>query len=170
MTHPRIHSLILLWRGSYPRLIAFFDMYTDATVAYSLYQNNEALLFMISSLLIATPFIVIWSSSLRFVQRYLSEHNINEYYHPILSTLLNIFLSLYILPPIGALVMFFVEIFWIIKDVMHTIKAFISGNSAMLIESDDSQLIALRSYRRGISMYVSGHTKNTKWRPLIISA
>ena len=152
VTHPRIHSLFLLWRGSYPRLLVFFDIYTDATVAYSLYSNNESFLFMLSSLLIATPFIVIWSSSLRFVQRFLSKHNINENWHPVMSLLFNICLFLYILPPIGAFLMFFIEIGWIIKDVKHTLKSFINGSSTILIESNDNEWMALKAYRRGISM------------------
>ena len=147
VVNPRIHSLFLLVKSTAPRLLVCLDVYTDFLVALSLYHNNESLLFMISCILIATPFLIVWNSSLRIIQRWLSNHTGTRH------LLLNCFLFFYIVPPIGSLIMFFIELGWIFLDLIDCLRSICLGTSEVLIESSDSELMALKEYRRGIEMF-----------------
>ena len=62
---------MLLEYSTFPRAMMVFDMYTDIIVALSLYKAKESIFFMLSCLFISFPFVMVWSASLRFVQRYM---------------------------------------------------------------------------------------------------
>merc|ERR1712228_785984 len=71
VTHPRLYALYLLYSSTWPRGLVILDMYTDIAVAYPLYTNTESLWFMLSSMFIVLPFILVWTVSLRFIQKYI---------------------------------------------------------------------------------------------------
>eukprot|EP01084_Bolivina_argentea_P016955 31654_1 len=68
--HPRIYSLFLLYQTTWPRGLVILDMYTDSKVALSLYENKEPMWFMLSCLFIILPFVLVWTVSLRSIQKY----------------------------------------------------------------------------------------------------
>ena len=72
--HPRLHALWLLYLAKWPRGLVLFDMYTDIAVAINLYKDKQSLFFMLSCVLIFTPFVLVWVASLRFVQDWISKN------------------------------------------------------------------------------------------------
>ena len=64
---------MLLEYSTLPRAMSLFDIYTDVVVAKQLYDARESIFFMFCCLFIAFPFIMVWSASLRFVQRYMDK-------------------------------------------------------------------------------------------------
>ena len=141
---PRLHAIWLLYLSIFPRALVILDMYSDGVVASDLYANNHSLLFALSCLFMVSPFLLVWVGSLRFVQKWLkqasSNHNSSKFYkHRIL---VNIFVFLYIFPPIGAIFMFMYELFWIGKDILTSIKAFYHGVN--VIESKDREFVAMK--------------------------
>eukprot|EP01084_Bolivina_argentea_P125032 221561_1 len=172
--HPRIYALYLLFIQTWPRILLVFDMYTDLVVAYELYQGEQRVWFMLSSLFFVLPFILVWFASLRFIQLYVqklydkldvhsdkSTNNIikskNNIYSKLkkksslIHTVINIFLMIYMFPLIGSLFMAVAEVMWIISDVFHGFKAFVFGTG--LIETENRQIKAMKSYRRTVEVF-----------------
>ena len=193
VTRPRLLSLYLLFRSTWPRVLMILDMYTDVLVAIDLYLARYTIYFTLCSIFIALPLILTWCASLRFLQTYLnnfynkyedqkhsSQSSTSHYLHHahskttitttnierelqrvasgqkwkhtdaslvpndrnggclerlrcgvskerIYSILLNIFVVIYICPPIGALIWFVVEMGLIAFDVMQQIWVFFLG-------------------------------------------
>ena len=153
VTHPRMFALYLLYKSTWPRALVLFDMYTDGQVAFNLYQdslrindsvnnnNDETTLWLVlTCLFICTPFLLVWVASLRFVQKWLNENQ--SKYNIYIRWLLNLALFLYIFPPIGMIVMFVVEVIWVIIDIYKGFVAFIRGTG--IIESNDTQYLAMK--------------------------
>eukprot|EP01084_Bolivina_argentea_P125033 221562_1 len=172
--HPRIYALYLLFIQTWPRILLVFDMYTDLVVAYELYQGEQRVWFMLSSLFFVLPFILVWFASLRFIQLYVqklydkldvhsdkSTNNIikskNNIYSKLkkksslIHTVINIFLMIYMFPPIGSIFIAIAEIFWVISDIYNGIKAFIFGTG--IIETENREITAMKSYRRAVNVF-----------------
>lgn len=149
VTHARIHALWLLYRATWPRALVLFDMYTDGAVAVGLYDNDESFFFMLSCVLIFTPFVLVWVASLRFVQEWISQNSDN--FSGKKQIVVNFLLFLYVFPPIGCIVIFFFEIIWVLTDILNGLRAFIHGRG--IIESNDSKYVALKAYRRTIEIF-----------------
>ena len=73
VTHPRIYALYFLYSATWPRALVLLDMYTDVAVAKSLFDNNETLWFMLSSVFVLLPFVLVWTVSLRFIQKHINK-------------------------------------------------------------------------------------------------
>ena len=143
VTHSRIYALYLLFLATWPRGLVLFDMYTDIRVAYNLYSDNtnaNSFWFMLACLFIITPFLLVWVASLRFIQQWLTVNQ--SKYNLCIQILVNVALFLYIFPPIGMIVMFFIEIGWVFKDIIDGSKAFIKGTG--IVESNEAQYVAMK--------------------------
>eukprot|EP01084_Bolivina_argentea_P170281 295073_1 len=156
VTNRRIYALFLLFESTWPRALVLIDMYTDFLVAHALYRGNERIWFMLSSLFIVLPFCLVWSASLRFIQSHIQKLfdklvAKESKKLPYIQTLLNLFLMVYMFPPIGAILMAIVEIFWVITDVFRGVKAFILGNG--IIDTENREIKAMKSYRRAVEVF-----------------
>ena len=116
--NPRLFSLWLLYKCVFPRALVLVDMWTDALVAYQLLRENETLLFALSCLFIVFPFYMVWNTSLRFVQKFMS-HNKRK-----IGYLLNVALILYLFPPIGCVVVTCYEIVGVFYDIFIGLYSF----------------------------------------------
>ena len=123
-------------------------MYTDLQVAINLYSNKNPMWFMLTCIFIVTPFLLVWVASLRHVQKYVSNLEKTDKSK---SFLANTFLALYIFPPVGSIIMFFVEIVWVFSDILDGFLAFVRGTG--VIESNNAQYLALKAYRRAIEIF-----------------
>ena len=162
--HVRLHSLYLLYKTTWPRALVLFDMYTDVIVAISLLTVNEPIFFMISCVLLISPFLLVWVASLRFVQKWVSsvsnvrgagknktqvtqdkndqdkqDKNKNS---KCLQRCIDFFVYLYMFPPIGCLIIFGYEIIWVITDILNGFIAFFKGN--LIIETESNEYKALK--------------------------
>lgn len=138
--HSRIHALWLLYLSVWPRGLVLLDMYTDGIIAFNLYKNNDSFLFSLSLLFIITPFMLVWVGSLRFAQKFFKEKD--DTIGKKVKLLINMIAFLYIFPPIGAVLMFGLELCWVVNDILDGIKAFITGHG--VVESNDRQFLALK--------------------------
>eukprot|EP01084_Bolivina_argentea_P094271 169466_1 len=129
--HPRIYALYLLFMATWPRGLVLLDMWSDGVVAYELYRVNEPIWFMLSTLFIIIPFVLVWSVSLRFiqlrVQTLFDKLNRKTSQTTCIHSIVNFFLMIYMFPPIGSIFIAIAEIFWVISDIYNGIKAFIFG-------------------------------------------
>ena len=158
--HPKFYALFLLARMTVPRLLVLFDMATDIIVAVSLWENNETFWFMLSSLFIFTPFLLVWCSSLRFVQkRWLSNlkstKNVSaeqkkRFSYRMWKFIQNLILFFYIMPPTGSVMIFLFEICWIFSDIITAFIAFFNGTG--IVHYENTEFMALKSYRRTIGL------------------
>ena len=142
VTNPRLFSLFLLYKSTAPRILALIDMYTDAAIALSLYTLNETLLFSLSLLLLSFPFMIIWVTSLRFIQKYVNDKQIGANY----GICLNLFLVLYLFPPIGCIIAGISEIVFVFYDFYIGVTSFIKGK-IMLIDKD-KEISSMKQFRR----------------------
>ena len=150
VTHPRIYALYFLYSATWPRALVLLDMYTDVAVAKSLFDNQETLWFMLSSIFVLLPFVLVWTVSLRFIQKHLNRLYAREP-SKWLSTLLNIALILYIFPPIGALVVALYEVYWVLSDVVNGVKCFVLGTG--FVETQTNEVRAMKQYRRAVEIF-----------------
>lgn len=143
VTHRRIHALYLLLTSSlFARGLVLIDMYTDYIIAIDLYTTGETFWFMVSSLFLFTPFLLVWVASLRFLQNWVANMDVENRFNKVSQFFINFFIFLYIFPPIGSVAMFIFEIFWILFDILTGFKAFIGGTA--FVENNDPRLIALK--------------------------
>eukprot|EP01083_Nonionella_stella_P008857 25630_1 len=153
VTHPRIYALYLLFETTWPRGLVLVDMYTDYLVARALYDGQERIWFMLSSLFIVLPFVLVWSVSLRFLQSNIQKQFdklLSSKHRPLIQFISSVFLMIYIFPLVGALLMATVEVFWVIGDIFRGIKAFIFGTG--LIDTENRNIKSLKSYRRAVQV------------------
>ena len=146
VTNPRLLSLFLLFKSTWPRALALVDMFTDIQVTIDLYKAKYVELFCLSVLFMSFSFIMLWSVSLRYVESYMNQHK-----EIIASTkwskfLINTLLLLYLFPPFGCLVASFFEIYYIVYDVYLGIYSFIKGE--ILIVDKDAKKAAFKRFRR----------------------
>eukprot|EP01083_Nonionella_stella_P311486 1110926_1 len=126
VVHPRIYALYLLYSATWPRGLVLLDMYTDIAVAYSLYKNGQSMWFMLSSMFIILPFVLVWTVSLRFIQKFIN-HLYSKYRNRCMEGLIDLGLILYIFPPIGCIFVALYEVYLVIYDVFNGIKCFVLG-------------------------------------------
>ena len=141
--HPRIYAIWLLLKSIIPRGLVVFDMYTDALIAYELYLASERIWFMVSCLFIAFPFVLVWSASLRFIQKYLRDADESSY--------VGWLLVIYMFPPVGSILIVFYEVYWVFKDIVFGLKAFFFGTG--LVKAADRESGAMASYRKAIEVF-----------------
>eukprot|EP01084_Bolivina_argentea_P170284 295081_1 len=154
--HPRIYALYLLFVQTWPRILVFVDMITDALLAYELYRGQQRFWFMLSSLFLMSPFILVWSASLRFiqlkVQKWYDRLNLNKSKRlSLFQSIINIFLMFYMFPPIGCILMVVAELFWVMSDLFIGVKAFVFGTG--LIQTENREIKAMKSYRRAVEVF-----------------
>eukprot|EP01083_Nonionella_stella_P018809 52301_1 len=150
--NPRLYSFWLLYCSIWPRLLVILDMYTDMIVAKDLYESNienintaeSAILYMLACVFIIFPFMMVWTASLRFVQK-----SIKDTAHQTFAV--NTFLILYLFPPVGCLMMTCLEIYWVIHDITRGIYFFIGGK--ILILNKDPQITAIKQFRKVIEFF-----------------
>ena len=162
VVNPRLYSLFLLYRSIGPRLFVILDMYTDTLVTLQLFatvvtnnsnnsnnaQRSQALLLLILSILfLAFPFIMVWTASLRFIQK--SKYVNNQFNaNTNKGKLANVLLILYLFPPIGCILVTIYEIFWVFWDIYLGISSFIRGK--ILVVNKDSQVTSIKQFRKVI--------------------
>ena len=124
-------------------------MYTDALVTLQLFdtvlnphddvRRRDALILLIMSILcLSFPFIMVWTASLRFVQKYLNKDKMAKKE----KRFFNILLLLYLFPPIGCVFVTFYEIFWVFWDVYLGLSTFVKGK--ILVIDKDSQITSMK--------------------------
>ena len=169
--NPRLFSLFLLYKSIYPRVLSIADMYTDASVAMDLFDQNEILLFSLSLLFITFPFIIAWVTSLRFCQTYIlntSTNNTSSFsslntgmnnsttINSLIRkysltnfnrTLLNIVVLLYLFPPFGCIIVGIFDVGWVFYDVFYGISSFIKGN-VLIIDKHNEILSSMKQFRK----------------------
>ena len=134
-------------------MLILFDMFTDFLVTLELYRADEQMWFMLSSLFIAFPFVLVWNASLRFLQ-FSVEHSefIQNHKDKMLTrTFINFVLILYMFPPFGVALIVLVEIYWVFNDIVRGLKALVDGYG--LIDKADRKTQALNSYRKAIEIF-----------------
>eukprot|EP01083_Nonionella_stella_P013164 37098_1 len=150
VVHPRIYALYLLYSATWPRGLVLLDMYTDIAVAYSLYKNGQSMWFMLSSMFIILPFVLVWTVSLRFIQKFIN-HLYSKYRNRCMEGLIDLGLILYIFPPIGCIFVALYEVYLVIYDVFNGIKCFVLGTG--LVETQSNEVRAMKQYRRAIEIF-----------------
>eukprot|EP01083_Nonionella_stella_P286421 974956_1 len=152
VVHPRIYALYLLYSATWPRGLVLLDMYTDIAVAYSLYKNGQSMWFMLSSMFIILPFVLVWTVSLRFIQKFINHlYSQEKYRNKCTEVLVNLGLILYIFPPIGSIFVALYEVYLVIYDVFHGVKCFVLGTG--LVETQSNEVKAMKQYRRAIEIF-----------------
>ena len=152
VVNPRIYAIYLLYSATWPRGLVILDMYTDVQVALSLYNNGESFWFMLSSMFIVLPFVLVWTVSLRFIQRFINNlYSQSKYNTKCMSTLINIALSLYIFPPIGSLFVALYEVYLVVYDIFNGFRSFILGTG--LVETQTPDVVAMKQYRRAVEIF-----------------
>ena len=141
VTHRRIHAVYLLLQKILPRALVLFDMYTDFLVAKDLYDSGDTFWFMISSLFLFTPMLLVWVASLRFLQNWVSNAQL-ESKSKFQRFFINFGIFIYIFPPIGSALLFIWELIWMFGDIGNGFKAFILGRG--FIEKHDAKYLALK--------------------------
>eukprot|EP01083_Nonionella_stella_P140953 433348_1 len=150
--HPRIYALYLLYSATWPRGLVILDMYTDVAVAYSLYTNGETLWFMLSCMFVVLPFVLVWTVSLRFIQKFINHlYSQEKYRNKCTEVLVNLGLILYIFPPIGSIFVALYEVYLVIYDVFNGVKCFVLGTG--LVETQSNEVRAMKQYRRAIEIF-----------------
>ena len=167
--HQRLYILLysLLYKIVFQRCLSLLDIYTDLTVAYLLYINEETLWFTISVIFIVTPFIASWTAGMRIVylinkdnevrhDKNKSENNNNlKQKSSFQDYLYNIASFLYIFPPFGAFFLFVVEIVWIVYDILNSLYGIIKGD-LLIIEGQTSRYNryeSLKTYRKFTELF-----------------
>ena len=117
VTRPRLLSIALLYRLTWPRILVILDVWTDINIASQLYAGGYSLYFALSSLFIASPLMFTWCVSLRLVQSLITkfQNHLDMQHqskqdstrHTLHRVFLYIFVILYIFPPIGLLSILF---------------------------------------------------------------
>ena len=171
--NPRLFSLYLLYKSVSPRILTIVDMVTDVTIATQLYSKNSSLLFSLTLLCLSFPFVMVWATSLRFIQKYVNSRNVNintnkntnknknsnnntessddEIVDAFKNWLLNFLLILYLFPPIGMSIVPLCEIGWVFYDIFFGLYSFVKGK--MLIIDKNSQYTAIKHFRRIIEFF-----------------
>ena len=152
VTHPRLYALYLLYSSTWPRGLVLLDMYTDFRVTYSLWDRNQIIWFMLSCMFIVMPFILVWTVSLRFIQKFVNNlYSKDKSNTNCMRMIINFGLTLYIFPPIGALCVALYEVYLVIYDICNGIKCFILGTG--LVEAQTNQAVAIKQYRRAVEIF-----------------
>ena len=155
--NPRLFSLYLLYKSVGPRLFVILDMYTDSLVTLQLFDTvlnpsvdvprREGLLLLILSILfLSFPFIMVWTTSLRFIQKYVNsdtfDKNTKQFF--------NILLVLYLFPIFGCAIVTIYEILWVFWDIYLGLSSFIQGK--ILVIDKDSQISSMKQFRKVIEI------------------
>ena len=151
--NPRLYAIKVLVQEIWSRILVIFDMYTDILVAYALYKGSERIWFMLSCLFLAFPFVLVWSASLRFIDDWMQKKLFGRLDGNTCcaKTMGNMFLIIYMFPPIGSILVAFYEVYWVLTDVWRCFKAFIFGS--ITIEAQDRQSNAFKNYRKAIEIF-----------------
>ena len=150
--NPRLFSLWLLYKSIWPRLLVILDMYTDIIICIQLYKRNQIALFSLSLLFLSFPFIMVWITSLRFIQKYINDkNNTNLKNNKKFLKIINIFLIFYLFPPFGGIIVTIYEIFWVFYDVYNGFYSFIKGK--ILIIDKNQQTSSIKQFRRVIEFF-----------------
>ena len=136
-TNPRYLSLWVLYRAIWPRALVCIDLYTDGLVAYQLYTSNEIVLFTLSFTFLLFPFVVVWSVSLRFLQKFVNGLSKDKKW-------ITYFVLLYLFPPIGCIIVTIYEIVWVVYDFFKGLLSFC--RRTILILDKDATTSSVKSY------------------------
>ena len=136
-TNPRNFSLLSLYRAIWPRTLACIDLYTDGVVTYQLYTSNEIVLFTLSFAFILLPFVVVWSVSLRFLQKFVNRMSKDKKW-------ITYFVLLYLFPPIGCIIVTTYEIVWVVYEFFKGLLYF-CGKTTLILDKD-STTESVKSY------------------------
>ena len=150
VTNRRLLSLSLLYTSIWPRILAIVDMYTDIRVTIDLYQKQYISYFSLSLLFISFSFVMVWSVSLRFIEKYINYKKIkikSKGYNIII----NIVIILYLFPPIGCLCVTLYEIFYLFYDTYLGLSSFMNGN--ILVIDKDASKLAFKQFRRIVEFF-----------------
>lgn len=157
VTNDRLLSLGLLYTSVGPRILSLVDIYTDIQVAIDLYNGKYTALFGLSLIFISFSFIMLWSVSLRFIDKIIDKTQQSS----IISNLINhsrsskiifdILLVLYLFPPFGCLAVTLYEICYLLYDVYIGLTSFIKGE--ILIIDKNLEKTALKQFRRIVEFF-----------------
>ena len=136
-TRPRILTLWLLFGTLWPRFVACVDLYTDGQVAYQLYKSKQIEFFTLSFAFIFFPFVIVWATSLRFLQKLVNGLSKDQKW-------IRPFVLLYLFPPFGCIIVTTYEIVWIVYDVLRGTASFCRGSVAII--DKDTTTESVKSY------------------------
>ena len=149
VTHPRLLSLFLLYRSTWPRILALLDVFTDIQVTIDLYQADERylMLFSLSLLFISFSFIILWSVSLRFIDTFLQKTKTNS-----CSTITHACVVLYLFPPFGCILISLYELYHVFYDIYLGFYSFFKGE-ILIIDKKNSKKTAFKQFRRIVEFF-----------------
>ena len=96
-----------------------------------------------SAIFLTFPFMMVWTVSLRFIQKYIQTTKMNKF--------LNTLLIFYLFPPIGCIMISVYEIGWIFYDMYLGLSSFVRGS--ILIIEKDSQITSVKQFRKIIEVF-----------------
>eukprot|EP01083_Nonionella_stella_P301415 1033880_1 len=157
----RLHTLYLLYQSTVKRGLTILDAYTDIIVTISLYRGGNSMLFMLSCLFLATPFLLVWNGSLRIMQDTLAsrlnkvmhdrDRPRSKCYKTFIQFMINLFIMFYVFPLFGMISMLFIEFWWIVYDIFYGFKCFMFGT--LYIENTDINHISLKKFRATVETF-----------------
>ena len=165
VTNDRLLSLFLLYQSVGPRILSLVDIYTDIRVTMDLYNSKQdySALFGLSLIFISFSFIMLWSVSLRLIDKFIDtgikrqkSGIVNKliYHNRASKTLFDILLVLYLFPPFGCLLVTLYEVWYLLYDVYLGVKSFIKGE--ILIIDKNLERRALKQFRRIVEFFGEG--------------
>ena len=160
VTNDRLLSLALLYQSVGPRILSLIDIYTDIQVTMDLYNSKQkySALFGLSLIFISFSFIMLWSVSLRLIDKFIDIKTqksgiINKLIHHNRASkmIFDVLLLLYLFPPLGCLLVTLYEIWYLLYDVYLGVKSFIKGE--ILIIDKNLERRALKQFRRIVEFF-----------------
>ena len=152
--HAKMYTIwySIVYNLFYKRCFVLWDMYTDIVIAYQLYLSNEIIWFALSSLFIATPFMINWVMSLRIVDKEIINNGIitNKY----ISRIVKFLIPLYLFPIFGATMLFIIEIVLVFYDIIGAFVSLFKGTSFETgFQSKYEKYISFKYYRKQIETF-----------------
>ena len=162
--NPRLLSLFLLAKSIWPRLLGLLDIYTDIQVSISLFSKKSYInivLFTLSVIFMLLPYVIAWSVSLRFFQKYFEQQrkkqasskndDENSRNNDAPVKLIENFIVMYLFPPFGCIVIAVYEIYYLLYEIYRGLRSFIR-NEILTIDLNPEKN-AIKNFRTIVTFF-----------------